>query len=65
MSVLLFFPLLFYFNLKLSGFCSKWILTVSVYFSNNYKKIFSENTINVIQEQFGAISIDIYNMCVD
>lgn len=56
---------LFYFNLELSRFHNKWSLTVSVYFSNNHKTIFSANTINVIQEQFGAISIDIYTMCVD
>lgn len=64
MCVLLLFPLLFYFNLKLSGFCNKWILTDLAYFCNNHK-IFSKNTISVIQEQFGAISIDIYNMCAD
>lgn len=57
-----FFPL---FNLEPSRFHNKWNLTVLVYFSNNHKKIFSANTINVIQEQFGAISIDIYNICVD
>lgn len=65
MCELLLFPLLFYFNLKLSGLCNKWILTVLAYFCNNNNKIFSENTISIIQEQFGAISIDIYNMCAD